>query len=103
MKTVRRDWLKRQVEAGHVSVVASYHFDDMMGASRDTAKGMPAAIRPADWRERKEGVCYLMESDFTSSCGRAWLNENGTVTLYVHGNSNSDLRVAPPSPVGRAQ
>jgi hypothetical protein len=95
MKTFRRDKLKRLVEAGRVEVVGSYHFDDMMGESRNTAKGMPAAIKPADWHDRKEGICYLFESDFTASCGRAWLNDSGIVTLYVHSNSNFDLRILP--------
>ena len=93
MKTFRRDKLRRLVEAGRVTAVGTYHFDDMLGESRDTAKGMPCAIKPADWHDRKEGVCYLTESDFTSGSGRAWLNENGTVTLYVHSNSNFDLKI----------
>jgi hypothetical protein len=93
MKTFRRDKLRRLVEAGRVTAVGSYHFDDMYGASRDKAKGMPVAIDPGDWKLRKEGVCYLFPSDFTSGCGRAWQNEDGTVCLYIHSNSNVDLRI----------
>ena len=92
-KTFNRGKLRRLVEAGRVTAVGSYHFDDMYGASRDTAKGMPVAIRPENWKDRKEGVCYLFESDFTSKCGRAWQNDDGTVCLYVHSNSNFDLRI----------
>jgi hypothetical protein len=95
IKTFRRDKLRRLVEAGRVTAVGSYHFDDMYGESRDTAKNMPVAMKPADWKDRKEGTCYLTESDFTSDCGRAWENENGTITLYVHSNSNFDLKINP--------
>ena len=84
--------MRRLVEAGRIEVVGSYHFDDMDGASRDTAKGMRAAIMPADWRDCKQGVCYLYPSDFTSGSGRAWLGENGIISLHVHSNSNYDLR-----------
>lgn len=93
MKTFRRDKLRRLVEAGRVECAGSYHFDDMYGESRDGAKAMPVAMKPADWHDMKEGVCYLTESDFTTNSGRAWLNENGTVTLIVHSNSNFDFRI----------
>jgi len=95
--TLRRDWLRRQVQAGRVIVVGSYHFDDMQGTSRDTAKGMPAAIAPPDWRERKSGVCYIHPHEFTGNAGRAWKDDaTGVITLYVHSNSNYDLRILPP-------
>ena len=92
-KTFNRGQLRRLVEAGQIEAVGSYHFDDMYGESRNTAKDMPAAIAPKDWKERKEGTCYLYESDFTSGCGRAWISDNGIITLYVHSNSNFDLRI----------
>jgi hypothetical protein len=92
MKTFRRDKLRRLVEAGKIETVSTYHFDDMYGESR-TRKPMPVAMKPADWHDRKEGVCYLTEHDFDSGSGRAWLNPNGTVTLYVHSNSNYELRI----------
>ena len=95
MKTIPRDIVRRLVEAGRVEIAGSYSFDDMYGASRDGAKGMPAAISPADWHDRKPGVCYLFSSDFTSASGRAWKNENGTITLYVHSNSSYELKVKP--------
>ena len=93
MKTFNRGKLRRLVEQGKVTMVDSYHFDDMQGESR-TQKSMPVAIRPADWHDRKEGTCYLFESDFTASCGRAWQEENGLVVLYVHSNSNFTLRIS---------
>jgi len=93
MKTFRRDRLLRLVEAGRVRLADAYHFDDMYGASR-TTEDMPVAINPADWHDRKEGVCYVHASDF-NGYGRAWLNENGTVTLIVHSNCNYTFRLLP--------
>ena len=93
MKTFRRDRLRRLAEAGRLETVSTYHFDDMLGESRG-AKPLPVAIRPADWHDLREGICYLFPSDFTSGSGSAWLNEDGTVTLYVHSNSNYTFRIA---------
>jgi len=92
MKTFRRDKLRRLVEQGKIETVATYHFDDMYGESRGH-QSMPCAIMPKDWHDRKEGICYMFDHDFTSGSGRAWLNPNGTVTLIVHSNSNYDLRI----------
>lgn len=91
-KTFRRDKLRRLVEAGKVVAVGTYHFDDMHGESR-TQKEMPCAMKPADYRDRKEGVCYLTEHDFTSGSGGAWQSDNGVISLHVHSNSNYDLRI----------
>ena len=95
MTTFNRGTLLKLAKAGRLRVVGSYHFDDMHGGSRDTAKGMPVAMKPADWRDRKDGVCYVTEWDFKSGSGRAWRNPNGTVTLYVHSNSNYDFEILP--------
>lgn len=92
MKTFRRDKLLRLAKKGNLVLIASYSYDDMYGSSQ-AEKEMPVAVNPADWRERSENVCYLRESDFDSNCGRAWLNENGTVCLVVHSNLNYTFRI----------
>jgi hypothetical protein len=92
MKTFNRGRLRRLAQQGKLELVESYHFDDTLGESR-TDRTMPVALRPADSKDRKEGVCYLFESDFTAGCGRAWLNQDGTITLYVHSNCNYTLRM----------
>lgn len=96
MQTFNRGKLRRLVQAGKVTMVSGYHFDDMYGESR-SHKELPVAIvpehEPGDWRWRKEGVCYLFPSDFTAKSGCCWLNPNGTVTLIVHSNSNYTFRV----------
>jgi hypothetical protein len=97
-KTFNRGKLRRLVEAGKVTLAGSYHFDDMYGESRDSGQGLPVAIvpehEPGEWRWRKEGICYLFPSDFTTKSGCCWLNDNGTVTLIVHSNSNYTFRIA---------
>jgi len=92
MKTFNRGKLRRLIEAGKVELAAAYHYDDMAGETR-TRQPMPVAMKPADWRDRKEGVCYVTEWDLKSQSGSAWQNPNGTVTLYVHSNSNYDFRI----------
>ena len=94
MKTFRRDKLRRLVEAGKVETVSTYHFDDMYGVDRSD-KPMPVAMKPDDWHDRKEGVCYLTPHDFTSQSGCCYVRDeaSGIVTLIVHGNSNYDLRI----------
>lgn len=94
-KTVRRDWLKRQVKAGKVTVVDSYSFCDMLGTSRCKSE-IPAALSEdfPTFSVRKQGVCYMLDCDFDSSCGRAWRNDNGTVTLYVHSNLNYTFKIS---------
>lgn len=92
MKTFRRDKLRRLVEAGRVETISTYHFDDMLGESR-THNPMPVAMRPADWKDMKEGTVYLFPSDFRTKSGCCYESGNGIVTLIVHSNSNYDLRI----------
>ena len=94
MKTFRRDKLRRLVEAGRVVVVSSYHYDDNSGSTRST-EPLPVAIMPADWHDRKDGVCYLFPSCFTSKSGTCYESPNGVISLIVHGNSNYDFRIVP--------
>jgi hypothetical protein len=95
LKTFNRAKLRKLVEAGKVVKIESYHFDDMTGENRST-KPMPVAMKPADWKDREDGVCYLTEFDFKAKSGRAWYTEGSDlITLSVHGNSNYTLRILP--------
>lgn len=93
IKTFRRDRLMRLAQAGKLRMVDGYSYDDMSGESRTQGADLPVAMKPADYRERQEGVCYVSEFYFQSGSGRAWLNPNGTVTLYVHSNHNLTFRI----------
>jgi len=81
----------KQVQRGNVVKVASYHFDDQDG-QEITKSEMPCRIL-TDHSDFKEGYCNLYPSDFDSGSGRAWLNEDGTITLIVHSNCNYDLKL----------
>lgn len=99
MTTFRRDVLRRRIERGGVTLVGSYHFDDQTGSER-TSASMPVALvpdpQPKDWwKQRVPGTCYIYPSDFTGS-GSCWINPDGTVTLYVHSNSNYTFRLPAP-------
>jgi hypothetical protein len=95
-KTFRRDRLRKLVEQDRIELIDSYSFDDMTGAFY-AKRVMPVAIGDPDWRTRKSGVCYLYPHDFTAKSGACWQNDNGTVTLVVHSNSNYTLRIKEPS------
>jgi hypothetical protein len=73
----------------------------MAGESRSN-KSMPVAIWPGDWKLRKEGVCYLYPSDFTTKSGCCYQSPNGIITLIVHSNSNYDLRVKSDEPTAKS-
>ena len=94
---IRRDVVRRLAEQGKLEVVSSYHFDDLLGASR-SSDTMPVVFVPADQTPTyQDGVVYLRPSHFTGDAGRAWRESNGLITLHVHSNLNFTLRVKPVS------
>lgn len=100
MKTFRRDKLRRLIEAGRVVTVSTYSFDDMHGESRGN-KVMPVAMKPDDWKDRKEGVCYMGKWDFDSKSGCCYQSNDkdpSRVTLIVHSNSNYEFRILDKAP-----
>lgn len=92
-KTFNRGQLFKLVKAGRVYLTESYSFDDMYGSERQQGIRKPVAIRPEDMKDRKEGIAYLFESDFSTKSGCAWKNANGTVTLIIHSNCNVTLAI----------
>jgi hypothetical protein len=93
MSTMRRDVLKRLVEAGRVELIGSYHYDDGYGASEHKGAALPVAIMPADRHACREGICYLYPSDLTSSSGSATRGLDGNISLYVHSNCSYALHI----------
>jgi hypothetical protein len=96
MKTYSRGTLRKLVEAGRVVMTNGYHYDDMMGESR-TGGSMPVQMKPENWQNRKDGVCYLTVWDLTAKSGCAYCRDDdpSAVTLIVHSNSNYELRILP--------
>jgi hypothetical protein len=93
MSTLRRDVLRKLVEAGRVELVGSYHYDEQFGTSQHKGVALPVAIMPEDRNACKEGICYLYPSDLTSSSGSAQRGANGNISLYVHSNCNYELHI----------
>jgi hypothetical protein len=93
MSTMRRDVLRRLVEAGRVELVGSYHYDEQSGSSQHKGAAVPVAIMPEDWHTCKEGICYLYPSDLRGSSGSATRGADGNISLYVHSNCSYELHV----------
>lgn len=72
----------------------TYSFEDMAGEHRSSAH-MPVAIKPADWRDAKPGICYVSPWDFDGKTGCCYQDEAGIVTLIVHSNKSYDFRILP--------
>lgn len=93
MSTMRRDVLKKLVEAGRVELVGSYHYDEQQGASQHKGVALPVEIMPEDRHACREGICYLYPSDLTSSSGSATRGLDGNISLYVHSNCSYELHI----------
>ena len=92
METVNRGRLLKLAKAGRLTMVQSYHFDDMYGQETST-KEIPVRIKSA-YDDFKEGFCNLLESDFKSKSGCAY-KSGDTIVLIVHSNCNYNFRVQP--------
>lgn len=90
-KTIRRDKLRALAASGQLVLVNSYHFDDMGGESRCQSP-MPVRVS-SGYGDFIEGQCNLRDDDFTSRCGAAYQNEDGTIHLRVHSNCSYDFRL----------
>jgi hypothetical protein len=90
---MRRDALRRLVEAGRVELVSSYHYYDGYGESGYKGEPVPVEIMPEDRKDCQEGICYLYPSDLTSSSGSATRGADGNISLYVHSNCNYELHI----------
>jgi hypothetical protein len=95
IQTVRRDMVKRLAQAGRLVMVEGYSFDDQYGEDRSQGEAIPVEFfqRGAPPSSRREGTLYLSDWDLSSGSGRAWKNENGTITLKIHSNLNYTFKV----------
>ena len=86
--TMRRDTLLKLAKAGRLVAVSGYSFDDMTGTSRFEGR-KPVNVLPSSGpRDHKEGYYNVGDWDFNGNWGRAYVNTNGSVMLYVHSNCN---------------
>ena len=113
MKTIRRNWLKKQIELGKVEAKCNYKFTDdyaFDNAYNNQKTGwLPARISnpvygevtlqngitrtvstDSDW---KEGYVNFRNYDFTMSTGGARWNEDGTIGFSPLSSENYTLRI----------
>lgn len=89
MKTIRRDWIKRQIEAGRMEAKCDYHYTDGDTADNFGKTGwLPACIG-----NFIDGHINFQEHDFRFKSGAAWKNEDETINLSVHSNLSYTLRL----------
>lgn len=113
MNTVKRNWLKKQIEKGLVEAKSDMQLTD--DYARDNADNfgvtgwMPARIRHprfGKWTlpngieidrcedsDFVEGQINFNASDFTTTTGYAYRQDDGTISFAVHGNSHYTLRI----------
>jgi hypothetical protein len=93
---VNRGWLKRLVQAGKVEARCDYHLTDDyafdVGRDPGRIRWMPARFSTG-YGDFVEGQMNLRDLDFSGPVGRAWLSDDGTITLDVHSNCCYSLRV----------
>jgi len=112
-KTIRRDWLKRQIELGRIEAKCNYHLTDDYAYDNATGFGrtdwLKCRISNPTWKEITtylgethtvrddpdfiEGMMNLHDHDFTGKCGSAWWDDGSTITLVVHSNLSYDMRL----------
>jgi len=89
MATVNRSWLRRQIEAGKMegkvtlSLTDDYAFDNSINFGRTAWLPVNFVSCGSDFRPDH---CNVWEMDFTSKHGRAWHNDDGTITLHYAGD-----------------
>lgn len=112
-KTVRRDWLKRQVEAGNIEAKCNYSLTDDYAFDNATGFGktgwIPARIRNPKFgmvlvnnfkmercidSDHVQGQMNFNPSDFKGKSGWAYRNvETGIISFGIHSNASYDLRI----------
>lgn len=112
-KTIRRDWLKKQIDKGVVQAKCDIHLTDDYAFDNAAGFGktgwMTARISRPTWTtitlpngiERDviddhdfvDGQMNLHEHDFAGKSGSAYRNTDGTITLRVHSNLIYSLRL----------
>ena len=111
-KTIKRNWLKKQIEAGNMEAKCNYvltddyAFDNAYNFRK--TEWLPARISHPTYREialqngsvitqrddedYKEGALNFKDYDFTFSTGRAYRNDDGTISFYPLSGESYTLR-----------
>jgi len=106
MQTVNRGWIKRMIEHGKVEarclfrLTDDYSFDNADGFGK--TDWMPARISAPQFdpetnrcinSDFAEGAANFHAGDFKTKSGGSYRNDDGTITLRIHGNEVYALRI----------
>jgi len=95
-KTVRRDWIKRQIEKGIVEVKCNYKYTD------DYAFDAAVKFQKTDWmparvdenrRGQENGCINFHPEDFRFQSGLAYRQDDGTIRFVVMAGESYTLRM----------
>jgi hypothetical protein len=96
MQTVNRGSLMKKVAAGLVEAKCNFSLTDDYRLDDQNEFGvtgwMPARLS-SGYGDFVQGQMNLKQHDFTSKSGRAYKNDDGTITLIVHSNECYTLRI----------
>lgn len=113
MKTIRRDWLKRQIEKGNIEAKCNHKFTDDYAFDNAYNFGktdwMPARIKHPQYEtytneigsvltrrtddDLKDGYLNFREDDFGYKSGMAYYNDDGSIHFSVLSSESYTLRV----------
>lgn len=74
-KTIRRNWLKSQIEKGNIEIKTDMILTD------DYAFDAATKCQKTGWE--KADIKNFHKDDFTMSTGRAYQNQDGTITWVM--------------------
>ena len=88
---IRRDWLRRQVQAGKMEARCDFHFDAHYEQDTASRVWMPARFSE-NYGDFVDGVINFKPFDFRTKSGCAYGEKDGIIHLVVHSNSSFSLR-----------
>lgn len=112
-KAVRRDWLRKQVEAGKIEVKCNFYLTDDYAFDNANKGGttdwMPARIKHPKYEKHlnqwgyedshvvdddcPQGFMNFWESDFSGKSGSAYWENDTLIRFRIHSNASYTMRV----------
>lgn len=101
-RTIRRDWLKRQIEQGKALARCKFALSDdyIDDNARNLGRtGWKPAYLKASRDDYREGMIGFLPEDFRYRSGRAYQYEDSQdITFVVMTNESFAIRIVEPSP-----
>lgn len=95
-KTIRKDKLKKLINAGKIQAKCNYHLTDDYKYDYANNEGktpwLPCRIKDSDSAHPIKGYINLMPCDFTFKTARC-IDYGTHMTFYIHSNLSYDLKL----------